>query len=651
MKFKFAVFYSFLLLICCAVNAANDPLTTQRHLFKTWEDSYATLSIDEQKKQLVKLADYSLYPYAQYQYFLANLSTVTAKEIELYVKYNQDTPLADDLMKRYIELLTKQKDWATITTLSIDGSLESRCRYQYALYQQGKTQQALNPIKDIWLSGKDLASACDPVFDVWSASGDKTANTILLRIGLTLENGNTKLAKYLTEQLPDNYKTLKRNLLALYDNPTKLADFSKNISPTAFSRKVVMSSFSRLVSKDADSAKMLIPTLVKQQKLNQEQEIKLQRAIAVNYFKSSATKTQIQWRDQFIAQQKDVVLIERRIRLSLKENALDDVAYWLNLLPKTEQAKDEWRYWRAMILMKDGHQEEGISLLKQITESRGFYAMYSAQKLEIPYQYNFDYFVTNHDSAAAESAYLTHKYAQETTIKRVMELRYWQKLSEASREWRHYLYHNIKDRDYAQLARYANYQGWGEQSVQATIAGKLWDNWLERFPVVHKALFEKSLEDKSISISYAMAIARQESALESTVQSPAGARGLMQLMPATAKDSAKKLHMQNYHSSDQLYDPKINIELGTYYLNYVYQLYDNNRILASAAYNAGPNRVKIWLQESSNQLDPIAFIESIPFTETRNYVKNVLVYEYIYRLIQQGETKDILTQHELARMY
>ena len=154
-----------------------------------------------------------------------------------------------------------------------------------------------------------------------------------------------------------------------------------------------------------------------------------------------------------------------------------------------------------------------------------------------------------------------------------------------------------------------------------------------------------------IPLSYALAISRQESALDTSVQSSAGARGLMQLMPATAKETAKKMGLLTYASSTQLFDPEINIQLGSYYLNSVYLQNGNNRILSSAAYNAGPNRVKRWLKESGGKLDAVAFIDSIPFTETRNYVKSVLVYDYIYQIILGKKNPHILTQHEFNKQY
>ncbi len=105
-----------------------------------------------------------------------------------------------------------------------------------------------------------------------------------------------------------------------------------------------------------------------------------------------------------------------------------------------------------------------------------------------------------------------------------------------------------------------------------------------------------------------------------------------------------------YSNTSQLLDPETNIQIGTQYLEYVYQQFDQNRIFASAAYNAGPGRVRSWLKTSAGNLDAVAFIETIPFSETRGYVKNVLAYDAYYRYFM-GKPDKILSDAEWNRRY
>lgn len=226
---------------------------------------------------------------------------------------------------------------------------------------------------------------------------------------------------------------------------------------------------------------------------------------------------------------------------------------------------------------------------------------------------------------------------------------YWQLDNTARSEWAN-LITSRTPQEQAGLARYAFDQDWWDLSVQATIAGKLWDHLEERFPLAYKELFAGYLKDKTVSQSFAMAIARQESAWNPKVRSPVGASGLMQVMPATAKDTVKMFNIMGYSNPAQLLDPQTNINIGTSYLQHVFGRFENNRIFAAAAYNAGPGRINTWTGNSAGRIDAIAFIESIPFSETRGYVKNVLAYDAYYRYFL-GQPYQIMTANEWQRRY
>ncbi len=124
----------------------------------------------------------------------------------------------------------------------------------------------------------------------------------------------------------------------------------------------------------------------------------------------------------------------------------------------------------------------------------------------------------------------------------------------------------------------------------------------------------------------------------------------MQIMPGTATHTVKMFSIPGYSSPGQLLDPETNINIGTSYLQYVYQQFGNNRIFSSAAYNAGPGRVRTWLGNSAGRIDAVAFVESIPFSETRGYVKNVLAYDAYYRYFM-GDKPTLMSATEWGRHF
>lgn len=632
---------------------ANAGLKEDRNNYDNWIKTYKTKSQDEQKKSLQKLTSYVLYPYAQYDYLTHNLSSISLKEMSDFTSKNKNFPYKNRLLTNYITQLTKQKKWNEIINLNAQETTALKCQYLYAQYQTGQKSQALAQVKSIWLSGRDLPSACDPLFAIWSNTKEKNTAIIQQRIELVLSNNNIRVAKYLTNQLPEKEKAQKTRLLKLFDQPNSLPEYVKNTALTPFSKQVALLSFKRFVNSDPTAARKFIPELDKKYKLTNAEKTKLYDLIAFNYFKSNATKEESQWLEKYLNTTNNPELIERSIRAALKTGNKNDLKKWINRLPKETLAKDEWQYWQAQVLLNEGKKNEANAQLKKLSLGRGFYPMVSAQQLGIPYKIDLDYSVLKKGSkiSSQENKMLSDRYDNHQTIKTINELKYFAQYPEAKNEWLGFINREAEPQELAKLARYALNKGWGEYAIQATITGKLWDNWKERLPVVFETEYKSALKGKSISLTYSLAIARQESALAPSVQSPAGARGIMQLMPATAKETAKKIKNINYTSPQQLYDPKTNILLGTEFLNQVYNRFGKNRILASAAYNAGPTRVNRWLAESNNQIDAIAFIESIPFNETRNYVKSVLTYDYIYQLILNKKASGILTKSELTRKY
>ena len=149
-------------------------------------------------------------------------------------------------------------------------------------------------------------------------------------------------------------------------------------------------------------------------------------------------------------------------------------------------------------------------------------------------------------------------------------------------------------------------------------------------------------------MSLLYAVSRQEGALYPRAESPVGAPGLMQLMPGTAKETASKLGVP-YRNPEQLFDPTLNVRLGSAYLKRLLDVYDGNRILATAAYNAGPGRVKRWREQSRNRPMDV-WVESIPYKETRNYVQNVLSFDLIYQHKLQQPLR-FMSERELSHAY
>lgn len=629
-----------LLLVTAAGAAHADSLDAQRQRYTQIKQAWDANQLDVVSQLMPSLTDYPLYPYLEYRQLTQNIALATPQQVKSFVEANPTLPPARSLPARFVNELASRQDWQGLLAFSPQPPrpVAARCNYYFAKWSTGQQQVALDAAKDIWMTGTTLPTSCDKLVNVWQQAGNQTALTTLQRIGLAMKAGNTSLVNFLAKQLPPDYQTMSDALVALQNDPKTVEGFARTVGPTDFTRNAVTLAFERVARDDVENARSMLPILARLQKMDDSDRLKLEEVIAWRYLGSDATPEQAAWRDNVILRSHSTSLVERRIRMTLATGDKQGLARWIARLPDDAMQEDEWRYWHASLLIDQGRRSEGESILRSLMQGRGFYPMAAAQKLKVPYPMTV-LVATKPDSSLDKSP----------EIARVRELMYWRMDNLARTEWTYLVQSRSKPQQEA-LARYAYERGWPELSVQATIAGKLWDYLQERFPLAWSPEFRQATENKGITQSYAMAIARQESAWNPQARSPVGASGLMQVMPATAQHTVDMSGIPGYMNSSQLLDPQTNITIGTSYLEYVYQMFGRNRILSSAAYNAGPSRVNTWLGNTQGQVDAVAFIESIPFSETRRYVKNVLAYDAFYRYFLHQPAK-ILTDAEWQRRY
>lgn len=621
--------------------ACADSLDEQRSRYAQIKQAWDNRQMEVVSQLMPTLRDYPLYPYLQYRRLTDDLKSAPAAAVSDFIQANPLLPAVDTLRNRFVNELARREDWSDLVSFSQQppGTVEAQCNFYYAKYRIGDAQEAWDGAKTLWLSGANRPSACDKLFNAWRTSGTQDPLAYLERIRMAMKAGNTRLVNALAARMPADYQTIAAQTISLANNPNTVLSFARNTGVTEFSRQMAAAAFTSVARKDIENARLLIPMLVQAQRLDEAQTQALRETVAWRLMGSDITDEQARWRDDAIMRSHTTSLLERRVRLALSTADREGLSTWLTRLPEAAKEKDEWRYWQADLLLASGRDSEAKAILHTLMRQRGFYPMVAAQRLNEAYPLNVE---------TSEGA-LSPQVIDSPEMARVQELMYWNQDNTARAEWTRLVKSRPRS-EQARLAKYAFDRDWWDLSVQATIAGKLWDNLQERFPLAYRNLFARYTGDIDISQSYAMAIARQESAWNPKARSPVGASGLMQIMPATAAHTVKMFALPGYSSQSQLLDPDMNINIGTRYLQYVYQQFGNNRIYASAAYNAGPGRVRKWQSGSAGRLNAIAFVESIPFPETRGYVKNVLAYDAYYRYFM-GEKAAILTDAEWQQRY
>ena len=420
------------------------------------------------------------------------------------------------------------------------------------------------------------------------------------------------------------------------ENPKQLAEIIKNSNPSTLDKSVLIDAFPpylKTLSEQIENPNFELYQQWGDTWQLSEDEIKQWKIAFLNRFFDNENADFQKWRDEQIRQLQADNLTERRLRMAIWQKT--DLSTWLNSLTTEGKAKQEWRYWEAKQDIS-----KNIEKLTALSKERGFYPMLASAQLKQAYKVDFP---------VAPSFTVEEQLPFEQVFAMIRELRELGRNGLAKQRWR-ILLDNADFTTQLKLAEYAENQQWFELAVDASIVAKAWDYLSLRLPNAYSEYFNAALQNLNISKTFAMAIARQESAWNPMAQSSANARGLMQLLPSTAKLTAENNQLP-YQGEQDLFKPLNNILLGTAHLNELNGKYPNNRILIAAAYNAGANRVERWLSRANGKLALDEFVASIPFYETRGYVQNVVTYDFYYQILQNQENPQIFSQEELNRLY
>src|SRR5690554_6023400 len=440
----------------------------------------------------------------------------------------------------------------------------------------------------------------------------------------------SKMMSPKTQQRADLYREVDRN-------PRLLRDMSRFGEQSEAMQQIILHGLQRLSLRDAEQANTLWHRYDAQQLFNDQARLDTQRYIAVRLLRQGhAAETEALIKATPALSSEDIT--EWLVRDALRSLNWHRVNKWIAMLPTQSRASERWRYWQARALENTGGSPEQIkALYQQVAQTRSFYGFLSADRLGIPYELvdkPLTVDATTHDQVVLLDG-----------VQRARELFILGKSLDARREW----YHTTQKLDEPQIiaaGKFAESWGWHRNSMQAMTQVRYWDDLELRLPLAYQEHVNTTAKELAVAPHLLFAIARQESAFTADARSSAGALGLMQLLPSTAKQIADRAGMS--FSTYDLLEPATNIALGGRYLNQLLDQFDGNRILATAAYNAGPNRVKKWLSKNkSSSLPYDVWIETIPYRETRGYVQNVLSYSVIYgyRLSQE---KPFITANEAS---
>lgn len=555
-----------------------------------------------------QLANYPVKSYVDYYRLKSRLSTADDDEITDFLTRYRGSAIADRMRNDWLLQLGRQRNWAIFDVqypqFILKDDTQLKC---YTLLS--KMDKGLNVAADarhLLTSAKAYGEACYPLFGNLVQSGQFSRDDMWDQIRWAAEAGSASAAIQLA-----NLAQLNTTALALGKTGKKLeAEFEKPLAETETARHTALILLGRLAKADPKKAVATLNNI--SDKLNDNERGIAWAQIALPASQKLEPEAADYWKKAGDAPL-SLEAHQWRVRTALRNADWAEVKNAIKAMPASLLSEPAWIYWLGRAYVAENQIDTAQSLFQNIENQPHFYGQLAREesglKIDIP------------DPTPVKPSDVTalsnNKELQNALRFYAMNLRF-----EGNREWNWQL-RQMSEPQLLAAAEFARQNNVLDRMVNTSDRTKSIFDFEQRFPTPHKELMAHNTSALGLDMAWVYGLIRQESRFIMNARSHVGASGLMQVMPDTARYVVRKIKMDNFDLS-KINNVDTNIVLGTNYLNIILKDLNDSQVLASAGYNAGPNRARAWRASLSKAVEGAIFAETIPFSETREYVKNVL---------------------------
>lgn len=551
--------------------------------------------------------------YVSYYQLRLDLENADNRMVESFLSRSDDSPMVDRLRGEWLKLLGKKQQWGLFDAEYphlLNEDTELAC---YALQSRLRVQKqaALREARGLWFNGKDLPESCLVLFESALSAGIIGEEDVLRRLRLALEAGNVSLAQKLAERLGGNYVELSEALKSASADAVRYLE--------------------KLTLDNANDNQRIVALFALQRMAKQSPELAAARWANISaYFPVAERQYYYGWLAyeaarnhdgralQWFKEAANTPLNEHqsawRVRIALRAQDWPEVLESINAMNSQQQREAAWVYWKARALRELGKPVEARNLFVLLSGEIHFYGQLAGDELS--------------DSPVMSETEVAYKPDQQAIeamlelpgIQRTLALYRVGSFSEALEEWR-WVLRNFSDRELLTAAEIARRNKMYDRAIGAADKTVSMHDFSLRYLAPYRDVLKIHIHEHGLEEAWVYGLMRQESRFASGAKSDVGAAGLMQIMPATARWLAGKLGLKSYRNT-RINQLDTNLRLGTYYMKAILSQFEGNPVLASAAYNAGPRRADEW--RGSQPLEGAVYAETIPYEETREYVKKVM---------------------------
>ncbi|MBX9849145.1 MAG: lytic transglycosylase domain-containing protein [Rhodocyclaceae bacterium] len=548
---------------------------------------------------------------------------------------------AERLRSDWIKSLGKRGRWDEVAReypLMVQPDQETQCYGLQARLQQDDAA-ALGEARPLWFGTADLVDACRPLMDALVTRRMLNDDDVWERVRRMLESKKPKQALQAARYLPDAQMPDPRAIDAISDNPMRFLarlpnKYFEEARKDRGQRETLLFAIARIAANDPASAADQFEKFA-------DNFPAAERAYGWGQIALQAARRHMPDTLSWFARTEATTLSEEQlawwVRAALRANNWVTVRRAIARMPAALANQPDWVYWQARALATQGHRAEAAALYQRIAGQPNFYGSLASEELGQPI------------SAPPRAAPVTPQELGEAManegLRRALALLRLDVRLEGVREWNWSL-RGMTDRQLLAAAELARRNDVYDRAISAADRTQVQHDYAVRYLAPYRDKVEPKARELALDPGWVYGLMRQESRFVIQARSTVGAQGLMQVMPATASWVAKKIGLADYHPKRAM-DIDTNVILGTNYMRMVLDGLDNHPVLASAAYNAGPGRAKRW--RADVPLEGAIYAESIPFSETRDYVKKVMSNTVFYNALFENKPQSLKSRLGVIR--
>ncbi len=575
-------------------------------------------------KAAAPLGRHVLAPYLEYWRLKLRLEDKPDAEVRTFLLREQGSYVAERLRADWLKELGKRADWQSFDQelpLLAQDDLELRCYAWLSRLARGDAG-AFDEAKPVWLEPRELPEGCNTLVDSMLEARRVSVDDVWRRVRLLFENNQVGAARRTLAFLPGGEKHDERQLNQVVTAPKIFLAGATRFLHKRPTREMAVLAMLRLGRAEPEAAAELLRGKLGGNLPAQDVSYIWGR-LAYEGARKHAPEAR-RWyglADEMALNDEQLAWKARTALRAADWQMVRDAVDRMSVSARQDPA---WAYWYGRALGKQGSDDGARAYFLRISGQPNFYGLLAAEELGAMAGIPEPFHVASEADVSAAGAI--------AGLARALELYRLELRAEATREW----IFTIRSMDDAQLlaaAEVARRAGIFDRAINTAERTLSAHNYKVRFLAPFKEVFEEHARAFGLEEAWVLGLVRQESRFIVNARSSVGAAGLMQLMPATARWMAKKNNVKNF-SPARVTEVPINVALGTGYLRLV--LDDlGHPVLASAAYNAGPGRARRW--RADQPLEGAIYAETIPFNETRDYVKKVMANTMYYAQIFDGK--------------